>query len=297
MKNLHFDYAMEIEYSEDVNICYYTIKCIPMDNERQKISNLSIEMIPDAKPEWANDSHGNRYIYGCNDMPHNYFKFHIWGDAECGKADYDAVATENEEMLFRHSAKLTCPGEHMKAYHEKILFSLENNGPSSENNGSSLENNGFSLENITGMTPLEKAIFFMDRLQENFIYEKGCTDVKTSAEEAIQIGKGVCQDYSHILISLLLLEGCSARYVTGFIEGEGATHAWVEVLQDGKWYGVDPTNHTVVKDAHIKIGVGRDATECQINRGTMHGGGTQTQKVSVCVTEKSMGQHYLRKRL
>ena len=79
--------------------------------------------------------------------------------------------------------------------------------------------------------------------------------------------------------------GIPARYVTGMLIGEGASHAWVEVLAGEHWYPLDPTNNCVVTDSHIKIGTGRDAGDCLINRGIMHGGGTQTQDVRVCVTE------------
>lgn len=138
--------------------------------------------------------------------------------------------------------------------------------------------------------PLDKAKHIMEKLHEHLVYEKGCTGIDTGAEEAFSIGRGVCQDYSHIMISLLNLSGCSARYVTGLIIGEGESHAWVEVADGGKWYGLDPTNNTIVQDSHIKIGSGRDATECQINRGIMHGGGEQTQDIYVNVSEISPGQ-------
>ena len=269
MKKLHFDYCMEIRYSSDVSWCCYTIKCIPKDTDRQKISNIKIDMIPETKAEWATDSHGNRYIYGSNEIPHSYFKYHIKGDAECGCATHESVATETEEMIYRHSHGLTDPGERLREYMESIRADMP------------------SFDEIK---PLDKAKHIMEKLHEYLVYEKGCTGIDTGAEEAFSIGRGVCQDYSHIMISLLNMSGCSARYVTGLIIGEGESHAWVEVVDDGKWYGLDPTNNILVQDSHIKIGCGRDATECQINRGIMHGGGEQTQDIYVNVSEISPGQ-------
>lgn len=274
MKKLHFDYCMEIFYSEDVTRCFYTIKCIPQDSQRQKIRNLHIEMDPVSSPEWGNDGHGNRYIFGCNTVPHSYFKFQITGDAECGLQDFESVAGENDAMIYRHSHGLTVPGEKLRAYYRAL----------------SERNDGFET-----LSPIKKAEIIMEELHRDFSYEKGVTDIGTTAEEALTLGKGVCQDYSHIMISLLNLAGCSARYVTGLIVGEGESHAWVEVLDDGKWYGFDPTNHVTVSDSHIKIGVGRDASECQINRGTMHGGGDQKQKIIVQVSEIGIGQSLVRK--
>lgn len=269
MKKLHFDYCMEINYSSDVSWCCYTIKCIPSDTERQRVSNIKIDLTPETRPEWAVDSHKNKYIFGCNAMPHSYFKFHISGDADCKNDSFECKATECEEMIYRHSHGLTLPGESIVNYYKDILK----------------ENPEFE-----DFLPYDKASFLMKKIHECLVYEKGCTCVNTSCEEAFKLGKGVCQDYAHILISLLTLSGCSARYVTGLITGEGESHAWVEVASEGKWYGFDPTNNTLVGEEHIKIGVGRDATECQINRGIMHGGGEQTQDISVSVKEVSFGE-------
>jgi len=263
---------MEINYTEDVDWCCYTIKGIPVDNERQRISRLKIDMTPESRPEWAKDAHGNRYIFGSNDMPHSYFKFHVSGEAECGNASYESKSTESEEMIYRHSHGLTIPGESVKKFYKDATEGHRDFGNKS---------------------PYEKAQILMDEVHKYLVYESGCTSVETSAEEALSLGKGVCQDYAHILISLLNLAGCSARYVTGLIIGEGKSHAWVEVASEGKWYGFDPTNNTLVNDSHIKIGMGRDATECQINRGVMHGGGNQTQKINVSVSEISFGQKYI----
>ena len=276
MKNLHFDYSFEITYTNDVSLCYYTIKGIPQDSARQKIKNFEIEMIPESKPEWGNDCHGNRYIWGCNSLPHNYFLFRVTGTAACGLADYEEVVEENELMIFRHSTKLNAAGEKISAYYRECEEQLRLSEKESA---------------------LEKALLLMEKLNADFIYEKNVTDVKTTAEEAFEKGCGVCQDFAHVFISLLHLAGCSARYVTGFITGEGATHAWVEVANDGKWYGIDPCNKARVMDTYIKLGVGRDASECLINRGIMHGGGEQTLETKLVVTDIGNSSNYLKKGL
>ena len=132
---------------------------------------------------------------------------------------------------------------------------------------------------------LQKSTVLMHRLYQDFKYEKNKTTMSTTAEQAWQIGAGVCQDYAHILIALCQMAGIPARYVTGMLIGEGASHAWVEALAGARWYPLDPTNNCTVTDSHIKIGTGRDAGDCLINRGIMHGGGTQTQEIRVTVTE------------
>ena len=96
----------------------------------------------------------------------------------------------------------------------------------------------------------------------------------------------VRQDYAQILIALCHLEKIPARYVAGMMIGEGASHAWVEICQDGIWYGLDPTNNKLVDDDYIKLSHGRDASDCLINRGVIVGGGEQTQDIKVHVWEE-----------
>ena len=65
--------------------------------------------------------------------------------------------------------------------------------------------------------------------------------------------------------------------------GEGKSHAWVEAACDGNFIAFDPTHNTQITDEYIKLGVGRDASDCTINRGVMWGGGLQTQEIKVKV--------------
>ena len=99
------------------------------------------------------------------------------------------------------------------------------------------------------------------------------------------LGKGVCQDYSHILLSLCRMEGIPCRYVVGMLIGEGASHAWVEICSEGRWIALDPTNNLVVDDQHIKISAGRDYQDCIINQGIFTGQTRQTQQILVSVKE------------
>ena len=69
------------------------------------------------------------------------------------------------------------------------------------------------------------------------------------------------------------------------MEGEGASHAWVEIYENGCWYAVDPTNNLIVDDAHIKISHGRDYKDCLINQGVFTGSAGQNQEIHVLVQE------------
>lgn len=126
----------------------------------------------------------------------------------------------------------------------------------------------------------------MHKLHQDFTYEKGVTTFLTTAEEAMTLKKGVCQDYAHILIALLRMMRIPARYVVGMMTGEGFSHAWVEMEADGKWYGLDPTNDVLVDENYIKISHGRDYDDCIVNKGLFTGMASQKQDIRVIVCEK-----------
>lgn len=260
MRKLHFTYKMQIEYSTIVSNCNFTIKCIPLDTQRQKIDNIKINMYPDTNYQWGTDGFRNKQIWGRNSEPHTSFQFQIEGDATTGLSHYEEAVDTDLAMIFSHSHGLNIPGDTIKEFYNKKIKNIN-----------------------TGI--FDKAIQTMQVLFQEYKYQSGTTNVDTSAEEAFSQGCGVCQDYAHIMISLLHLCDISARYVTGFIIGEGASHAWVEFLDGDKWYGIDPTHNKPIDDDYIKIGHGRDARDCMINRGIMHGGGLHTQAVHVNVQE------------
>ncbi|MBA4276004.1 transglutaminase family protein [Flavobacterium sp.] len=125
---------------------------------------------------------------------------------------------------------------------------------------------------------------------KHFTYTKGITNIETTVDEILEIKKGVCQDFAHVLLQLLRTAGIPSRYVSGYIcpnksglRGEGATHAWVEIYTPTQgWLGLDPTNNIWTMDNHVKLSVGRNFYDCTPVKGTFKGFARQT--LSVCVS-------------
>lgn len=126
---------------------------------------------------------------------------------------------------------------------------------------------------------------------KNFIYTKGITTIYTTLDEILEIKKGVCQDFAHLLLQLLRTAGIPSRYVSGYIcpnendyRGEGATHAWVEIFTPNQgWLGLDPTNNIWTMANHVKLSVGRNFNDCTPVKGTFKGLSRQTLSVSVAI--------------
>ena len=128
-------------------------------------------------------------------------------------------------------------------------------------------------------------------IYKNFIYTKGITTINTTLDEVLEIKKGVCQDFAHLLLQLLRTAGIPSRYVSGYIcpnendyRGEGATHAWVEIFTPNQgWLGLDPTNNIWTMANHVKLSVGRNFNDCTLVKGTFKGVSRQTLSVSVSI--------------
>lgn len=138
-----------------------------------------------------------------------------------------------------------------------------------------------------GAGAVERAAEVMHEVFAAFTYTPGSTTVDTTAEQALAQRRGVCQDYAHVMLAVCRHLGLTARYIAGMLDGEGATHAWVEVYDErGVWVGLDPTHDRPAGDTYIVIGHGRDYRDTKIDIGLFTGAGvSQTQWVNASVHE------------
>jgi transglutaminase-like putative cysteine protease len=128
-----------------------------------------------------------------------------------------------------------------------------------------------------------RAELFCDWAFHNIEYSHDATDEKTSASQSLQYGKGVCQDYAHLMIALCRAGGLPARYISGYSAGEGQMHAWVEVLCEDAWVAFDPTHNRKTKPECVAVATGRDYRDVSPHRGKFEGQ-ARAQLFSGCKT-------------
>ena len=68
-----------------------------------------------------------------------------------------------------------------------------------------------------GGTPADTGHAVCDWVHRTLTYEQGSTGIHTSAIEAYQDRRGVCQDLTHLAIGLLRSLGIPTRYVSGYL--------------------------------------------------------------------------------
>lgn len=124
--------------------------------------------------------------------------------------------------------------------------------------------------------PIGEYVFEVaEHIASNFTYARDVTLASSPIDDLLVHGKGVCQDFTHLMIAVLRSYNLPARYVSGYIHRlnkDSQSHAWCEVwLPEVGWCGIDPTNRTAVNDHFVKVAVGRDFTDVSPNKGVYHG--------------------------
>ena len=146
-----------------------------------------------------------------------------------------------------------------------------------------------------GRSLVEAADALMKKIHSDFSFDASATETFTPVEEAFRARRGVCQDFTHIMIACLRSIGLAARYMSGYIlthppegkarlVGADATHAWVAVfVPDFGWLELDPTNAIWPDLEHITLGWGRDFSDITPMRGVLLGGGEHEPEIAVTV--------------
>ena len=133
-----------------------------------------------------------------------------------------------------------------------------------------------------------------DRMYRDFKFRSGVTTISTPIAHVLERREGVCQDFTHLMLSSLRGLGLPARYTSGYIRtrpppgqarrlGADLSHAWVGgwLGPDHGWVGLDPTNGVLVREEHVVLARGRDFSDISPLRGMILGGGQHTLRVGV----------------
>lgn len=132
------------------------------------------------------------------------------------------------------------------------------------------------------------------QIATTFAYAQATTRVDSPIDEALATRRGVCQDFTHIMLALVRGLGIPCRYVSGYLfrgarddggrSAEDASHAWIEAFLPGlEWVGFDPTNNLVVDARHIRVATGRDYADVPPTRGVFKGRADSELSVGVHV--------------
>ena len=145
----------------------------------------------------------------------------------------------------------------------------------------------------SGCGLLEATNALNEYIFQEFVYDQEFSTLETPVHLVLKEGRGVCQDFAHLMLSTLRAKGIAARYVSGYLEtepppghlkltGSDTSHAWVSVFVTGTgWIDFDPTNGILPSERHVTLAWGRDYADVVPLKGLMIGGSQHALEVSV----------------
>jgi transglutaminase-like putative cysteine protease len=288
MNRYHLTHVTEFHYDAPVSESYNEVCMRPLHDEKQSCLSFRLKTSPASRSTAYRDAFGN-WVHQFNILSeHRHLTVEaesvvlahegpVPADTSISLAELDA---QRDEILEEHF-DLVAPTAYVPHHLPEVGELMEHAGQAA---------NG---------TAMAFAQFASELIHDRFKYVKGATHVRSSIEDVLTTGAGVCQDFAHLLLGVLRRRGLPARYVSGYIVpkaseegtanveeviGGQATHAWVEAWLPGMgWFGLDPTLGTPVGLRHVRIAYGRDYGDVAPVRGVYKGQAGQRLSVDVRV--------------
>jgi transglutaminase-like putative cysteine protease len=283
---LEIRHVTQYQYAEPVRESVMELWMQPQRSQRQRLLSFELEVEPAAQLFSYADSFGNAVYHFDVPPPHQRLQIVARSAVETQPPDPlpDAVDRGEWDRLrsdFIQGACFDFLRPHGFARRTAALAAF-------------VERRG--LDDLCRFDPLTAARQLGGEIYEAFDYEPGVTEADSPVDHALQEGRGVCQDFAHIMIAICRSWGLPARYVSGYLftsRSEGhersdpdATHAWVEVfLPSLRWVGFDPTNDMPACERHVAVAVGRDYGDIPPSRGVFKGEAESHLAVGVSVRQ------------
>jgi len=275
------------QYASPVSFAHHLLRLTPIDRQHQRVHAAALDISPaPIERREGIDFFGNRITWIAFDQPHEGLTVTV-----AARVAVDRIVTVKPSG--------TPPWEDVRqaAYTGNDLSPQAPAHYLFPSRQVSLdpEIRDYVAESFPAGRPvLEGLVEVMNRIKSEFVYEVGATTASTTPPMSFALRRGVCQDFTHIMISGMRSLGLPAGYVSGYLrtarmddqprlEGADAMHAWVLAWCGGKagWIGLDPTNGMLAGNDHVVLAIGRDYADVAPIDGVIFASGAQKLDVSV----------------
>lgn len=269
------------KYSDPIADSVMELRMQPRSDDNQRCPRFDLHVSPSVKTHHYRDYLGNSIH--TFDIPAPHTKLAIKAEAVVEVRDnFDlpgSVSMDTWEEIDRRSSHrdfhdMLLPGKYARPTDKLQQFAQEINW-------------GRNSDPLTLLRELNTTIY------EKFDYVQHVTRADSPIDVALEARRGVCQDFSHIMLALVRQIGIPARYVSGYLYHEkeahdrsdvDASHAWIEAwLPDLGWVGFDPTNNLIATNRHIRVSIANDYATASPSRGVFKGTADTTLEVQVKV--------------
>jgi transglutaminase-like putative cysteine protease len=284
-----YDVRQETIYHYDSPVAYghHVLRLTPIDRKHQRVHAAALDIVP--KPierREGQDFFGNRITWIAFDQPHDKLTVRV-----AARIAVEQVAATDDsppwEEVRAAAFASSDPSPHAPSHY---LF------PSRQVSLDPEIRDYVALSFPADRPVVEGATDLMNRIKKEFVYEVGATTASTTPPMSFALRRGVCQDFTHIMISGMRSLGLPVAYVSGYLrtvqraeetklEGADAMHAWALVWcgEDAGWIGFDPTNAIMAGSDHVVLAIGRDYADVAPIDGVIFASGAQRLETSVHV--------------
>jgi transglutaminase-like putative cysteine protease len=289
---LRVTHETRYRYTPAVETAHHVLVLKPIDTPVQKLKDFELTIAPEPGTRTDGiDVFGNLRTHVSLQAPHARLEVVARSVVETTRLPEQASSTlswEEVRAQFRYRVGAAYDGA------SEYLFA----SPYAPNEDAFEQ---FAEPSFSTGRPLQEAAHeLMSRIHEAVRYETDSTEVGTPALDALMQGKGVCQDFAHIMVACCRAMGVPARYVSGYLLtqpppgrprliGSDASHAWASVYLPGehagtgRWIDYDPTNDRAPGEDYVTLAIGRDFLDVSPLRGVIRGGARHVLDVAVTV--------------
>ena len=280
------EHISRFTYQQPVHSSTMSVRLHPRHDDNQQVLEFSLETDPVANPQRYVDSFGN--ICHLLNITQIHSELTVRSVAELKLAEQTEFVNEPELdswTLLDEEIDLIAHWDYL----DESKFVCQS---------STLESfmNACGIRKDVG--PVSSILQAASSLFRHFSYERGITNVHSPTETILRSRRGVCQDYTHVLLSIARSWGIPSRYVSGYLRLDdsgsfqtpvGESHCWVEFVQPRRgWVGIDPANDTLADDRYVRVAVGRDYADVPPTKGIVFGAGRSAVDVQVVVEQKNL---------
>ena len=265
--HIQIRHTTQFHYDDPPSYGLLQLRIAPQSSAAQTVLSWDVSLEGARKQAHYTDQHGNR-IDLIEVMPDSHL-LEIGVSGEVETHSNDGILGQHQQSMplwfYRQQTPLTQMTEALHELAESIVLPSENT--------------------ISDFHSLSQ------RIRNQVEYAPGQTGVNTTAGEALKNAKGVCQDHSHIFISIAREKGFPARYISGYLlmddrTSQDASHAWSEVYLDGLgWVGFDVSNGISPDERYVRIAQGSDYADAAPTKGLTVGAGQENLVVSIQVQQ------------
>ncbi len=264
---LHVSHLTTYQYDKPVHYALQQVRLTPTSQESQKVVTWNLTVEGGRKQLEFEDQHHNRVTLISLEKDQSAVSIRCTGEVETTNQNGISGQRLGYAPLwyFKRSTALTKPGPRTHA----LVKSLGSD----------------ARDDVTRLHALS-------RLVANTVsYEKGRTGTRTTAEDALRAGYGVCQDHAHVFITAARLLGFPARYVSGYLMmktavEQDASHSWAEAwIANVGWTGFDVSNGISPDEHYVRVATGLDYRDAAPTSGIRIGDAQESMTVAVRVEQ------------